>query len=77
MSKSKSNKKSNILNSGTGISVQIYDGINIFAKSDNFTNVESAITSAKRIIESQKAIDPSMTAYAVVWNKRNMIGYFD
>ena len=77
MAKKKSSKKSNIINSVNGISVHIYDGITIFAKGDNFKSVNDAINSAQRIIKTQKSIDPESTAYAVVWNKRNMVGYFD
>lgn len=77
MAKKKSSKKSNVINSVNGISVQIYDGITIFAKSDNFKTVDEAIISAQRIIKNQKSINPDSTAYAVVWNKRNMVGYFD
>ena len=65
------NKNSNI------IRVEIYDGLKLFAKCDTFTDLVKAQVSTKRIINHQKMIDPSTTAYAVIWYGKNMINYID
>lgn len=59
------------------ISVHIYNGTTIVAKSDAFKNILAAKLSAERIIKNQKNIDPSTTAYAVVWKGRQMVEYID
>lgn len=64
-------------NSVTTYSVFIYDGTEIFAKKENFTDANEAVSSAKRIIKSQKEIDPLCTSYAMVWNGKRMISYID
>lgn len=66
-----SNKNSNI------ITVEIYDGLKLYAKCDTFTDLITAQLSAKRIISSQKKIDPSTSAYALVWNGKTMVNYID
>ena len=73
--KNTNNMKSGIKNSN--ISIQIYDGIEVIAKNETYTDINSAKESAKRIIDSQKNIDPSTTAYAIVWDHKKMVGYFD
>ena len=59
------------------ISVHIYDGTSIVAKNDAFKDIASAKESAERIINTQKKIDPSTTAYACVWSGKKMVGYID
>lgn len=68
-------KNSNIISSK--ISVKIYDGLTLICGSDNFDSVQAARDSAKRIIEHQKKLIPSNTAYAMVFQGKQMLYYFD
>ena len=70
-------KNSNVV-SQLGISVMIYDGLELVCKSDNFNTPEEARDSARRIISHQKKLmGDEMTAYAVVFDKKRMLYYFD
>ena len=66
-----SNKNSNI------ITVEIFEGLKLYARSTDFTDLVNAQVSAKRIISNQKKIDPSTSAYALVWYGKTMVNYID
>ena len=67
-------KNSNIL---PKYSVQIYDGMTLICSS-NFNDETKAKNSASRIIEHQKKLmGSSMTAYAMVFDNKKMLYYFD
>ena len=71
-------KNSNIFSTKGKYSVKIFDGMNLVCGYDKFTSAEEARDSAKRIIESQKKIcGESMTAYAMVFDSKRMLYYFD
>ena len=69
-------KNSNIL-PNNGYLVKICDGMKVIC-SKNFSSEKEAYSSAKKIIENQKEIcGESMTAYAMVFNSKKMLYYFD
>lgn len=68
-------KKSNIVSSK--ISVKIFDGLNFILGSDRFDSTESARASAERLIRFQKELLNTDTAYAMVFEGKKMIYYFD
>ena len=55
---------------------EIYDGTEVICAT-SFDKKDEAIASVKRIIQHQKTIDASCTAYAMVWDKKKMIYYID
>ena len=68
-------KKSNIVSSK--ISVKIFDGLNFILGSDRFDSTENARASAERLIRFQKELLNTDTAYAMVFEGKKMIYYFD
>lgn len=70
-------KNSNVISTNS-ISVKIFDGLTLICGSDNFSTPEAARDSAQRIIEHQKKImGESMTAYAMVFQNKQLLYYFD
>ena len=70
-------KNSNIFSQNDKYSVQIFDGMKLMCKKSDFDTSDEAIKSAKRIINHQKSLDSSMTAYAMVFDNKKMIYYID
>lgn len=68
--------KSNIIPSSK-ISVEIYDGLSLICKSNNFTSTKEARDSAERIIKFQEKLLDTNTAYAMVFENKKMLYYFD
>lgn len=70
-------KNSNIISSGR-YSVKIFDGLKYICGSDAYTSEKDARDSAQRIIEHQKKLmGNEMTAYAMVFDNKKMLYYFD
>lgn len=72
-----SKKNSNVLSVDGKISVKIFDGLELLTSSDMFTNVEEAKRSAQRIIKYKEKLLNSTTAYAMVFDSKKMLYYFD
>lgn len=68
-------KKSNVISST--ISVKIFDGLDYILGSDKFDSKEDARASAERLIKYQKKLLNTNTAYAMVFEGKKMIYYFD
>jgi hypothetical protein len=70
-------KNSNIISSGK-FSVKIYDGMKLICGNDSYTDENKAREAAERIINHQKKLlGDSMTAYAMVFDNKKMLYYFD
>lgn len=70
-------KKSNIVSIENKISVKIFDGLDFIIGSDLFTSKEAAKASAERLIKFQKELLNTTTAYAMVFEGKKMIYYFE
>ncbi len=77
MKQKKSNKKNSNVFAEEGFKVMICDGLQTICSS-TFPDVTQAHDSALRIINHQKKImGDSMTAYAMVFDHKKMLYYFD
>ena len=77
MKQKKSNKKNSNVFAEKGFKVMICDGLQTICSS-TFSDVNQAHDSALRIINHQKKImGDSMTAYAMVFDHKKMLYYFD
>lgn len=77
MKQKKSNKKNSNVFAEEGFKVMICDGLQTICSS-TFQDVTKAHDSALRIINHQKKlIGDSMTAYAMVFDHKKMLYYFD
>lgn len=77
MKQKKSNKKNSNVFAEEGFKVMICDGLQTIC-SRTFLNVTQAHDSALRIINHQKKLmGDSMTAYAMVFDHKKMLYYFD
>jgi len=71
-------KNSNIVSSDKNITVQIFEGLTLMASCDTYTSTQEAYSAAKRIIDHQKKISgDSFSAYAMVFENKKMLYYFD
>lgn len=77
MKQKKSNKKNSNVFAEEGFKVMICDGLQTICSS-TFQDVTKAHDSALRIINHQKKLmGDSMTAYAMVFDHKKMLYYFD
>jgi len=77
MKQKKSNKKNSNVFAEEGFKVMICDGLQTICSS-TFQDVTKARDSAIRIINHQKKLmGDSMTAYAMVFDHKKMLYYFD
>ena len=70
-----SKKNSNVV--PTKISVKIYDGLTLLCGSDNFDSTLEARNSAERIIKQKEVLLNTSTAYAMVFEGKKMLYYFE
>lgn len=70
-------KNSNIFSDKGKYSVKIYDGMTLLCASNMFESPEAARDSAKRLIKYQEKLLNTNTAYAMVFDSKKMLYYFD